>query len=91
MHIEWDGQGPDETACWTNGPSSNGSQKPIVAVDPRYFRPAEVQSLIGDASKAREKLGWEPKTSFDDLVEEMVLADMREAEAEARLSNRMHF
>ena len=91
MQLEWDGQGPDETACWTNGPSSNGSQKPIVAVDPRYFRPAEVQSLIGDASKAREKLGWEPKTSFDELVEEMVLADMREAEAEARLSNRMHF
>ena len=91
MQLEWDGQGPDETACWTNGPSSNGSQKPIVAVDPRYFRPAEVQSLIGDASKAREKLGWEPKTSFDELVEEMVLADMREAEAEARQSNRMHF
>ena len=91
MQLEWQGEGQDERAYWANGPQTNGSKKPVVAVDPRYFRPAEVQSLIGDASKAREKLGWEPKISFDELVEEMVTADMQEAEAEARLSNRMHF
>ena len=91
MQLEWQGEGQDETAYWANRPQTNGSKIPVVAVDPRYFRPAEVQSLIGDASKAREKLGWEPKISFDELVEEMVMADMQEAEAEARLSNRMHF
>ena len=46
-------------------------------VDPAYFRPAEVETLIGDATKAREKLGWVPKTSFADLVEEMVQSDFR--------------
>jgi GDPmannose 4,6-dehydratase len=52
----------------------------VVAVDPRYFRPAEVETLLGDASKARAKLGWKAKTSFAELVEEMVLADFRAAE-----------
>jgi GDPmannose 4,6-dehydratase len=47
----------------------------IVRVDPRYFRPTEVETLLGDPSKAREKLGWTPKTGFDALVREMVDAD----------------
>ena len=51
----------------------------IVKVDPRYFRPAEVESLLGDATKAREKLGWVPKTSFEDLVAEMVAYDLDQA------------
>ena len=45
----------------------------IIAVDKRYFRPAEVESLLGDPSKAKQKLGWEPKISFDQLIEDMVL------------------
>ena len=51
----------------------------IIRVDPRYFRPTEVESLLGDPSKAKNELGWEPKTSFDELVKEMVLADMEVA------------
>ena len=48
----------------------------IVRVDPRYFRPTEVETLLGDASKAHAKLGWKPSTSFDQLVKEMVTADL---------------
>jgi GDPmannose 4,6-dehydratase len=55
----------------------------IVQVDPRYFRPTEVESLLGDPSKAREKLGWVPRTSFKALVAEMVQEDFREAERDA--------
>jgi len=51
----------------------------IIRVDPRYFRPTEVESLLGDPSKAKNELGWEPKISFEELVKEMVLADMEEA------------
>ncbi len=65
--IEWMGEGLEETGfCWN-------LKKPIVTVSDRYFRPAEVESLLGDATKAKEKLGWEPKISFDELVEDMVL------------------
>jgi GDPmannose 4,6-dehydratase len=48
----------------------------VVKVDPRYFRPTEVETLLGDASKAREKLGWQPQTSFEELVAEMARADL---------------
>ena len=49
-------------------------------MDPKYFRPTEVETLLGDATKAREKLGWEPKISFKELVEEMILSDLKSAE-----------
>ena len=49
------------------------SQKTVIKVNPRYFRPAEVESLLGDPTKAKEKLGWEPKRPFDQLIEDMVL------------------
>ncbi len=52
----------------------------IVKVDPRYFRPTEVETLLGDASRAREKLGWSPRTTFAELVSEMVSEDLRAAE-----------
>ena len=55
----------------------------IVAVDPRYFRPAEVDTLLGDASKAQKKLGWKPQTTFQQLVREMVTEDLRSAERDA--------
>lgn len=55
----------------------------IVAVDPRYYRPAEVETLLGDPSKAKEKLGWQPKTTFSELVAEMMREDLKEAEKNA--------
>ena len=91
MALEWRGEGIDEVAYWANSLQNPGKASPVVVVDPAYFRPAEVETLIGDATKAREKLGWEPKTSFADLVEEMVQSDFREAETEARISNRKHY
>ena len=55
----------------------------IVRVDPRYFRPTEVESLLGDASKAKRELGWSPKIGFAELVKEMVLADLELAKRDA--------
>ncbi|MCW0375726.1 GDP-mannose 4,6-dehydratase [Xanthomonas sacchari] len=71
--VRWDGTGVDEKGYDANG-------KCIVAVDPLYFRPAEVETLLGDASKAREKLGWEPKITFKELVSEMIREDLKSAE-----------
>ena len=59
--------------------------KCVVAVDPRYFRAAEVDSLLGDPSKAARKLGWTPRTTFEDLVREMAAADLKLAEQEQLL------
>jgi GDPmannose 4,6-dehydratase len=73
MSICWEGQGVDEKGYDASG-------KCIVAVDPRYFRPAEVETLLGDPSKAKQKLGWTPKISFDELVAEMVREDLKSAE-----------
>ena len=69
IKIEWSGSGVDE-----KGFNSKGF--PIVAVDSRYYRPTEVETLLGDASKAREKLGWTPKIKFNELVREMIQADL---------------
>jgi GDPmannose 4,6-dehydratase len=69
MVIEWRGQGIDEKGYDVNG-------KCIVAVDPRYFRPAEVETLLGDATKARQILGWQPRISFEELVKEMTVHDL---------------
>jgi len=76
MNIKWKGSGLDEIAVNTD------TGKTIVAVDPRYFRPTEVESLVGDPSKARRKLGWKPKTSFRELVAEMARSDLELAERE---------
>jgi GDPmannose 4,6-dehydratase len=73
IEITWKGRGATERGF-------NASGKQIVAVDPRYFRPTEVESLLGDALKARKKLGWTPKTTFDELVAEMVREDLKSAE-----------
>jgi GDPmannose 4,6-dehydratase len=73
MTIRWEGEGVDEKGYAENG-------KCIVAVDPRYFRPAEVETLLGDPSKAKEKLGWTPTTSFEELVAEMVREDLKSAQ-----------
>ena len=71
--IRWQGSGVEERGYDENG-------RCIVAVDPRYFRPTEVETLLGDASKAREKLGWQPRTGFAELVREMVREDLSEAQ-----------
>jgi len=72
MPLRWVGQGKDEHALDAKG-------RRVVAVDPHYFRPAEVQALIGDGRKARDELGWTPKTGFKDLVAEMVREDLKSA------------
>src|SRR6267154_821938 len=74
--IEWRGKGVDETGV------DRKSGKTVVRIDPVYFRPTEVDMLIGDASKAREKLGWKPKTSLAQLVKEMVAGDLAIARRE---------
>jgi len=73
IEIKWDGRGVDETG------TDVATGKIIIRVDPRYFRPTEVETLLGDSTKAREKLGWTPKISFEELVKEMVTCDLNDA------------
>ncbi len=73
INIRWDGESLGEKGYDASG-------KCIVSVDPRYFRPTEVETLLGDPSKAKEKLGWQPKITFDELVKEMVREDLKAAE-----------
>ncbi len=79
IDIRWEGSGVDEKGYDT------ASGACIVEVDPRYFRPAEVESLLGDASKAKAKLGWVPTTSFAELVREMAVEDLKDAQRDALL------
>ena len=72
MSIRWEGKGLDEKGYDATG-------KCIVAIDPRYFRPTEVETLLGDATKARKKLGWTPKITFKEMVGEMVREDLKSA------------
>jgi GDPmannose 4,6-dehydratase len=78
MVLRWEGHGLEETASVVDPGPHKGVAKgqTIVRVDPRYFRPTEVDDMLGDATKAHEKLGWEPKVSFEQLVKEMVHADL---------------
>jgi GDPmannose 4,6-dehydratase len=84
IQIEWRGRGLDECAIDVR------SGRQIVRVDPRYFRPNEVDTLLGDASKARDKLNWSPQIKFDALVEEMVNADLALARREASIAKEGH-
>ncbi|MBZ9940472.1 GDP-mannose 4,6-dehydratase [Mesorhizobium sp. BR1-1-13] len=79
IQVRWEGKGVDEKGYDTNG-------RCIVAVDPAYFRPTEVETLLGDPSKARRNLGWEPKTKFIDLVKEMIREDFKSAQREQLLT-----
>jgi GDPmannose 4,6-dehydratase len=76
LDLTWSGSGVEERAVDKAG-------NIVVAVDPRYFRPTEVETLLGDASKAKRELGWEPRISFDELVREMVECDLKAAERDA--------
>ncbi len=80
LKIEWRGQGVNEVGVDTV------SGRTLVRVDPRYFRPTEVDSLLGDASKAQRKLGWAPEIKFADLVSEMVQADLESAKRDALIA-----
>lgn len=77
IRVRWEGAGVEEKGYDAE------SGKCIVEVDPRYFRPTEVETLLGDPTKAKEKLGWVPKTSLSELVSEMVREDMKRAERDA--------
>ena len=86
ISVRFEGEGVDEVGIVCRVEGARAKVKPgdvIVRVDPRYFRPTEVETLLGDPSKAREKLGWTPTTSVQDLVREMVLADYSSARRDA--------
>jgi GDPmannose 4,6-dehydratase len=76
IKLDWEGDGADERGLDAKGNA-------IVAVDPRYYRPTEVNSLLGDASKARRELGWQPRVTFRELVKEMAEEDLKVAERDA--------
>jgi GDPmannose 4,6-dehydratase len=80
IELEWTGRGLDEEGRRAD------TGAVVVKIDPRYFRPTEVDALLGDASKAREKLGWRPRWTLEALIEEMVAADVQEARDEQTLA-----
>jgi GDPmannose 4,6-dehydratase len=84
IDIRWEGKGLKEEGF------DNKTGKRIVAIDPRYFRPTEVETLLGDATKAHQKLGWSPKITFDELVKEMTESDLREAEFDLLIQKHGH-
>lgn len=84
MGIHWEGHGIDEKGYDEHGTC-------VVAIDPRYFRPAEVDTLLGDASKAKEKLGWVPKISFEELVREMVREDKKASERDELIKHHGYY
>jgi len=81
IELTWEGSGIDEKG------RDSATGKVLVEVDPRYFRPAEVELLIGDPTKAITKLGWKPRVSLDELITMMVQSDLKEAEREVHLKN----
>jgi GDPmannose 4,6-dehydratase len=96
MEIRWEGEGLEEKGYWLNPPATDTQNAvgaasgrdrtagtPIIAVDPRYFRPTEVETLLGDATKAREQLGWTPKITFEEMVQEMMQNDLELAQRDA--------
>jgi GDPmannose 4,6-dehydratase len=86
LQLDWRGSGDAEHAVLVQSNQVDFHCKPgdvLVRIDPRYYRPAEVETLLGDASKAERELGWKPRTSFNGLVREMAAADLRQAQEEA--------
>lgn len=77
MSLRWEGNGVNEVAYW--------GDKPIVKIDPRYFRPTEVETLLGDPTKAKEKLGWVPEITAQEMCREMVAHDLEKAKQHALL------
>ena len=92
VELRWEGEGVDEVGIVERVPAGKLGCKMnvgdiIVRVDPRYFRPTEVETLLGDPSKAREQLGWVPKTSFGELVAEMMRYDLEDARRDELCKN----
>jgi len=98
MQIRWEGEGVDEVGYWTNHPNPDSSLRgaegdaaihevPVIKIDPRYFRPTEVETLLGDPSKAKQKLGWVPEITAQDMCAEMVANDLAEAKKHALLKH----
>ena len=92
MQIRWEGKGVNEKGYWCNAPASlsvpqeqignqgyRKSERCIVSVDPRYFRPTEVETLLGDPTKAKQKLGWVPEINAQEMCKEMVAYDLAQA------------
>ncbi len=79
MQLRWEGSGVNEICYWND--------QPIVRIDPRYFRPTEVETLLGDPTKAKHKLGWVPEVTLEQMVEEMSASDLREAKKNAFLKS----
>ncbi len=86
LNLTWSGEGLDEKAYI----EQNGIRKCIIAIDPRFFRPTEVETLLGDASKAKRELGWQPRITFDELVTEMVNEDYKIALQEKIIHDSEH-
>ena len=80
MNLEWQGEGIEEQGIDLN------TGKTIIRIDPEYFRPAEVDLLIGDYSKAKKEMGWEPKTTFKELIEIMTESDFKREKKKAGIS-----
>ena len=80
--LQWDGEGLEEVG------RRRDTGAVVVRIDPRYFRPAEVETLLGDPTRAREKLGWTPSTSLEEMVNEMINHDREEARKEAYLKRK---
>jgi GDPmannose 4,6-dehydratase len=86
LQLEWQGSGPEEcgVVAWSeNEELGFRAGDVVVQIDPRYYRPSEVETLLGDASLAREKLGWSPKITFTEMVDEMVVTDLQLAREQA--------
>jgi GDPmannose 4,6-dehydratase len=84
IQLSWVGSGVDERGYDSNGVC-------LVSVDPRYFRPTEVDTLLGDSSKAQKQLGWQPKTTFQELVKEMVREDLKSAERDELIKSHGYY
>jgi GDPmannose 4,6-dehydratase len=82
MQLRWEGKGLNEVGYWND--------EPIIKIDPRYFRPTEVETLLGDPSKAKEKLGWVPEITVQEMCKEMVANDLEQAKQHALLKKHGH-
>jgi GDPmannose 4,6-dehydratase len=87
IELLWRGEGVDEIGFWIDNIAGSSVEKIVVRVDKEYFRPTEVETLLGDISKASNELGWKPRVTIDQLITEMVASDERLAKEELTLSN----